>query len=1328
MTEMKHTILTRQITAWLLMGLFMAEPAAIFAADAPILPDSKAPAAHQPLVQQTSNGIPLVQITAPTSSGVSRNLYTNFNVPEKGAILNNAHKVTNTQLAGYVQANPNLGRGTAKLIVNEVTGTNKTAMKGFLEVAGDRAGVIVANPNGIAVNGGGFLNTSRAMFATGRPRYAANGDVASLQVMDGTIQVEGKGLDASEPDQVDMLARAVQLNAGVWAKEAHVVTGRNEVNYDSLEIASTASEEDGVRTAPKVALDVAALGGMYANRIYLVGTEKGLGVNVSGTMSASQSFVLENNGDLHITRTGTAYSEDALNLHTTGTVTNEQTLASRGEAVIQADSGMVNTGVVGAGVSRDGKVRRKGNLTVKTTTLQNDKAQVVSGGSLDVQAQTISNREGEISAQGDAAVQSAQSIDMEKGKVSAKGNLTIQSDALSLHGVIASGGDATITTHQSLSNDHSAENMGTVMADGNLTLHTDGTLTNSRKIESGKTLTVEAGQGIQNTETGEMNGQDVSQQTMSLDNTGLIHGTQHTSVTAENIVNHENGRIYGDDVTLRADRLENRRQADLEEQLAAAMKTLVEKEKALEAAYAADVTKYTSSSQEAQYKADIASADKAYEAQLAVVKSVRAELEAHKAGTIAARNSLTVQAKSIENRHNAMLYSGGDMQLTASDTLTNQGASIESMGNLTIQAGQIRNENDVFSAKRVSSEWVDNPEKIRIDQAGHPEQGEAFDRSEFSNLSSGYGAYHHPKAMPTYEPAYDTVEAPDPGEMADPDHPVGSLIPNYEWNDPVFQTFGLVPMATGRPETAGDAQNAWDSQFQTLLNQLDEKITAYNAQAEKHNAALGLTDTQKINNYTIIRSHSQTSHEEVQSTNAGVIRSGQAMKLDGAVYNTNSQITAGTTLAASGAVVNISKENQERTVTFGTTQGSYTYKRHWPHKSRRRGYNSEVFMTPQEDLSNTSSLAVGAYADHGTVPDRQDITETARNEASSYLDPFSLDTKHPASTPASWQITAANLTSSLYTLHPETTAKYLVETDPAFTNKRNFLSSDYMYQQLQWDPDKAPKRLGDGFYEQYLIRSQILDQTGRRYLGDYTDDMTQYKALMDAGITYAKAMGLVPGVSLSAAQAAALTSDMVWLETKTVTVDGQKETVIYPHVYLRAGSRQQLLADGSLISANTLIVDTKDAVTNSGIFVGKNVQVQAGFVDNAGHVQGQDVAIVSEHDIHQTGLITAADQLRMQAKGDITLENTVDHLANQDVLNRTAGIAVTGSQGVAVISAGRDLNLAGASLQALGEKGAVILQAGKDVNLTSQTLNARKDMTLNKDNYLRTQRQTEVGT
>lgn len=1326
---MKYTNLKRQITAWMLTGLFIVEPAAILAADTPILPDTKAPASQQPLVQQTANGIPLVQITAPTADGVSRNLYTHFNVPEKGAILNNTHKVTNTQLAGYVQANPNMVRGTAKLIVNEVTGSGRTAMNGFLEVAGDRAGVIVANPNGIAVNGGGFLNTSRAMLTTGRPIYDASGRVTDVTVAGGRIQVAGKGLDASQTDQVDLLAQAVQVNAGIWAKEAHVVTGRNRITYDGLQV-TPLPETDNQNTAdePGVALDVAAIGGMYANRIYLVGTEKGLGVNLGGTLSATDSLALENNGDLHITQTGTAYSDGTLQVHTTGAVTNEQTLASGKDAVIRADQGMTNHAVVGAGISRDGQVNQAGNLTVRTTTLTSDKAQIVSGGNLDIQANQVSVKEGSIAAQGNAAVQVQQTLEMEKGKVSAAGNLTIQADKLPLKGVIASGGDTAITTHQSLQNEDSDASMGTITADGNLTLHTDGTLTNSRKIESGKTLKVEAGQGIQNNATGELNGQDVVQQTTTLDNTGLINGTQHVTVTAKHIINHENGRIYGEDVTLQADRLENRRQAELEEKLAAAMKTLQEKEAALEAAYSADVTKYTSSAQESQYKAAIEQADKAYDAQLAVVQGLLAKLDTHKAGTIAARNTLTVQAQAIENRHNATLYSGGDMHLTADDTLTNQGASIESMGNLTIQAGQIRNENDAFSAKRVGSAWMTNPEKIRIDQAGHAEQGQAFDRSEFSNLSSGYGAYHHPKAMTVYEPVYDTVDAPESGETADPAYKEGTTISNYEWNDPIFQTFGLTPMVSERPAAAGPAQTAWDTQFQALLAELDKKVTTHNQEAEAHNAALGLADSQKINNYTIIRSHSQTSHEEVTSTNTGVIRSGQAMIVKGDVTNENSQLTAGTTLTATGRVDNIAKENQERTVTFGTTQGSYTYKRKWPHKSRRRGYNSEVFMTPQVGLSNTSSLKVAGYADHGTTPAGKDITDTLREQASSFLDPFSLDTRHPSDTTTAWKATAGNLASSLYTLHPETTAKYLVETDPAFTNKHNFLSSDYMYQQLKWDPDKVPKRLGDGFYEQSLIRSQILNQTGRQYLGDYTDDMTQYKALMDAGLAYAKATGLAPGVSLSPEQVAALTSDMVWLETKTVTVDGKEETVIYPKVYLRGHDDLTLTADGSLISANTLVIQTKEAVRNAGTLFGKTVQIQAGSLDNSGHIQAQKIAMVSENDIHQTGQVTASDRLQMQAKGNITIESTATHLANQDVLNRTAGIAVTRTDGVAIISAGQNLNLAGATLQALGRQGAVLLQAGNDVNLTTLTLAAKKDMTLNQDNYLRTQRQTEAGT
>ena len=125
------------------------------------MPDPKAEARHQPQVEETANGIPLVNITAPSSGGVSRNEYETFNVPDKGAILNNSYTLSKTELAGYVQGNNNLAERPAKIIVNEVTGTGSTAMDGFLEVAGNRADVVIANPNGITVNGGGFIHTKK---------------------------------------------------------------------------------------------------------------------------------------------------------------------------------------------------------------------------------------------------------------------------------------------------------------------------------------------------------------------------------------------------------------------------------------------------------------------------------------------------------------------------------------------------------------------------------------------------------------------------------------------------------------------------------------------------------------------------------------------------------------------------------------------------------------------------------------------------------------------------------------------------------------------------------------------------------------------------------------------------------------------------------------------------------------------------------------------------------------------------------------------------------------------------------------------------------------
>ena len=227
---MKKKDLARKITSWLTLGAFSLQPSLSFAAD--IVADASAPEAQCPYVTETATGIPLVQIARPDGSDVSVNRYEAFSVPESGAILNNAFLFSNTQLAGYIEGNPNLSGGPARIIVNEVMSDRPSKLRGFLEVAGTKADVIIANPNGIYVDGAGFLNASRAILAAGRTEQDAAGSYAGIRIDDSRIDISGKGLDARGADSVEVYARAVAVNAGLWANHAKIVAGRNVVARD----------------------------------------------------------------------------------------------------------------------------------------------------------------------------------------------------------------------------------------------------------------------------------------------------------------------------------------------------------------------------------------------------------------------------------------------------------------------------------------------------------------------------------------------------------------------------------------------------------------------------------------------------------------------------------------------------------------------------------------------------------------------------------------------------------------------------------------------------------------------------------------------------------------------------------------------------------------------------------------------------------------------------------------------------------------------------------------------------------------------------------------
>ena len=525
--------LRRNIAIWLAAGLFMTGTAGMAAG--PIMPDPKAEARHQPQVEETANGIPLVNITAPSSGGVSRNEYETFNVPDKGAILNNSYTLSKTELAGYVQGNNNMAERPAKIIVNEVTGAGPTSMDGFLEVAGNRADVVIANPNGITVNGGGFINTDKAFLTTGKPVYDGEDHLQRFDITGGDILIEGKGLGGKETGSLAILSRAVKINAGIWAKDLHITTGANTVNAKTLE----ASAIEGKGGHPAFALDTAAIGGMYAGRITLVGTEKGLGVNNSGTWSAEDNLTLDWNGDLK--NSGTIYSKGNTDLRASR-LENDKTIAAERNLSAAAKEDIRNQGKLLAGENMD---------IYAGKTLDNAGHAMESGNNLSIETgDAINNAAGTIKSGGSQQIKAGHALTNTEGTLAADGNINIQTGRITGDGIVSAGKKAGILLEKDFTN------TGRLEAGSSLSLAVKGNITNRKEILSRGRLALES-KNIRNEETGEIKGADtetVAENTWV--NHGLVNG-ENVHIRANHITNENTGRIYGTRLSVETDTLGN---------------------------------------------------------------------------------------------------------------------------------------------------------------------------------------------------------------------------------------------------------------------------------------------------------------------------------------------------------------------------------------------------------------------------------------------------------------------------------------------------------------------------------------------------------------------------------------------------------------------------------------------------------------------------------------------------------------------------------------------------------------------------------------------------
>ena len=350
----------------------------IFAANLVVDPNSN----YNTKLDESANGVPIVNISTPNKNGISINEFSEYNIDEKGQIINNADNIGRSHLGGLINANPNLAPNqAANLVILQVNGSNRSQIEGYLEaLSREKIDVILSNENGLYINNGGTINIKNFTATTGKVNLK-DGDFIGIDVEKGNIVIGPKGMDGTNANYVEIIAKTLELRGNVVTNDLKVVTGSN----------SAVPNGD-------IAIDAKELGGMYANRIRIISTDKGAGVN-------SDAFIVSKNSKLEITADGKikvnkvqgkgidikgkeyeqkdlAYSDEGISINAdkiklsgTGTQANKQINLNgtvENSATIYTKEGIKTKGLTNTGIVQAiNKIEVEGNLTNKGEILTN---------------------------------------------------------------------------------------------------------------------------------------------------------------------------------------------------------------------------------------------------------------------------------------------------------------------------------------------------------------------------------------------------------------------------------------------------------------------------------------------------------------------------------------------------------------------------------------------------------------------------------------------------------------------------------------------------------------------------------------------------------------------------------------------------------------------------------------------------------------------------------------------------------------------------------------------------------------------------------------------
>ncbi|HFQ7315952.1 TPA: hemagglutinin repeat-containing protein [Escherichia coli] len=664
-------------------------------------------------MDKAANGVPVVNIATPDGAGISHNRFTDYNVGKEGLILNNATgKLNPTQLGGLIQNNPNLkAGGEAKGIINEVTGGNRSLLQGYTEVAGKAANVMVANPYGITCDGCGFINTPHATLTTGKPVMNADGSLQALEVTEGSITINGAGLDGTRSDAVSIIARATEVNAALHAKDLTVTAGANRITADGR-VRALKGEGD----VPKVAVDTGALGGMYARRIHLTSTESGVGVNLGNLYARDGDITLDASGRLTVNNSlatgavtakgqgvtltgdhkaggnlsvssrsdivlsnGTLNSDKDLSLTAGGRITqqNEKLTAGRdvtlaAKNITQDTASQINAArdivtVASDTLTTQGQITAGQNLTASATTLTQDGI-LLAKGHAGLDAGTLNNS---------GAVQGA--------------SLTLGSTTLSNSGSLLSGGPLTVNTRDFTQS-------GRTGAKGKVDITASGKLTSTGSLVSDDVLVLKAQDVTQNGVLSGGKGLTVSAQALSSGKKSVTHSDAAMTLNVTTVaLDGENSA--GDTLLAQADKLSTAAGAQLQ---SGKNLSINARDARLAGTQAAQQTMAVNASEKLTHSGKSSapslslSAPELTSSGVLVGSALNTQSQTlTNSGLLQGEASLTVNTQRLDNQQNGTLYSAADLTLDIPD-IRNSGLITGDNG-LTLNTASLSNPGKIIA-------------------------------------------------------------------------------------------------------------------------------------------------------------------------------------------------------------------------------------------------------------------------------------------------------------------------------------------------------------------------------------------------------------------------------------------------------------------------------------------------------------------------------------------------------------------------------------------------------------------------------------------------------